>query len=637
MEIQPIVIGTAGHIDHGKSTLVRALTGIDPDRLKEEKQRGLTIDLGFAPLELPDGRVVGIVDVPGHERFIRNMVAGATGIDLVVLVVAADDGMMPQTREHLQIMELLGVQQGLIALTKVDAVDPELVELAAEDVRAGVAGTFLAEAPLFRVSAISGAGLDAFRAALFEAAGRAEPRSAEGVFRMPIQRVFSRPGFGTVVTGIPVSGVARPGDSLEVLPLGKKAKVRGLNAYKEKALTVRAGHSSALNLSDIDYNEVERGNVVATPGFFQPRVLVAARLFALRDLDRPIQNRMPIRLHTGTSDPPGEVILLDRESIPPGESGLVQLRLKDPVVCAPGDRFVLRQLSPVITLGGGAILEESRHRLKRFKGFVLEELSHQEESLASPAALLESELRRRGETWHSTEEVAVLVKWSKEEVRGLLARLEDEGRVRALKDERWIHEEALAAWIEKVKAALARWFEARSHRTLIEVIELRKALTVDAALLGAILDAMVVAGDIELLPGGRVRPAQRKGGPDAEFEAFAGTIAAALEEARFQPPSPAELASLHGRSSEDVERALEYLRDSERVDRVGGELHLARTILDDARARIVENCQRNGKLEIPELRDGLQTSRKFLIPLLEYFDAQGLTIRQGGHRVLRQR
>ena len=248
MDIQPIVIGTAGHIDHGKSTLVRALTGIDPDRLKEEKERGLTIDLGFAPLELPDGRLVGIVDVPGHERFIRNMVAGATGIDLVLLVVAADDGVMPQTREHLHIMELLGVGRGLIALTKIDMVESDLVDLAEEDVRDYVRGTFLDDAPLVRVSAKNGEGMDSLRDVLFSLAAGAEPRSKEGVFRMPIQRVFSKSGFGTVVTGIPVGGEARIGDVLEVLPAGMRGKVRGLNAYKRSTERVRAGHSSAINL-----------------------------------------------------------------------------------------------------------------------------------------------------------------------------------------------------------------------------------------------------------------------------------------------------------------------------------------------------------------------------------------------------
>ena len=352
MEIQPIVIGTAGHIDHGKSTLVRALTGIDPDRLKEEKARGLTIDLGFAPLTLPDGRLVGIIDVPGHERFIKNMVAGASGIDLVVLVVAADDGVMPQTREHLSIMGLLGVKRGMIVLTKIDIVDEEMVELAEEDVRETVAGTFLEDAPLYRVSAISGEGFEPFKDALFAAAGKVEPRAADGVFRMPIQRVFTAKGFGTIVTGIPLSGSVKVGDTLEVLPGGMKGKVRGIQAYKQKWESARAGHSTAINLSDVSHKEVKRGCVASEPGFYRAARLIGARLTMLAHLDRPLQNRAAIRLHTGTIEAVGEVILLDAVELQPGETGLVQIRLEEPVVCAPGDAFILRLASPLMSLGG---------------------------------------------------------------------------------------------------------------------------------------------------------------------------------------------------------------------------------------------------------------------------------------------
>ncbi|MCL4159014.1 UNVERIFIED_CONTAM: hypothetical protein GTU68_011548, partial [Idotea baltica] len=377
MEIQPIVIGTAGHIDHGKSTLVRALTGIDPDRLKEEKARGLTIDLGFAPLTLPDGRLVGIIDVPGHERFIKNMVAGASGIDLVVLVVAADDGVMPQTREHLSIMGLLGVKRGMIVLTKIDIVDEEMVELAEEDVRETVAGTFLEDAPIYRVSAISGEGFESFKGELFEAAGKVEPRAADGVFRMPIQRVFTSKGFGTVVTGIPLSGSVNVGDTLEILPGGMRGKVRGIQAYKQKADSARAGHSTAINISDVSHKEVKRGCVASAPGFYRAARLIGARLTMLPHLDRPLQNRAAIRLHTGTIEAVGEVILLDAAELQPGDTGLVQIRLEEPVVCAPGDAFILRLASPLMSLGGGKILEESRFRLKRFKDFVIDGLDRQ--------------------------------------------------------------------------------------------------------------------------------------------------------------------------------------------------------------------------------------------------------------------
>ena len=325
-QIARVVVGTAGHIDHGKSSLVRALTGRDPDRLKEEKDRELTIDLGFAPLDLGDGRRVGMIDVPGHERFVKNMVAGATGIDLVLLVVAADDGVMPQTREHLEILTLLGIQRGLIAITKIDmpTVDEDLIELVELDVEELVQGTFLEQAQVLRVSAHTGAGLDALRAALAEQVDRVEPRPVDGPFRLPVQRVFSAKGFGTILTGVPLQGRAAVGDVLEVVtargPL--KGKVRGLQAYGEKVEAVEAGHSSAVNLSDVDRKAVARGDVVATPGIFSAHDMWEVRLRHLASQSRPLRQRETVRFHVGTSEVLGEVVILDHAELPPGADGM---------------------------------------------------------------------------------------------------------------------------------------------------------------------------------------------------------------------------------------------------------------------------------------------------------------------------
>ena len=635
MQIHPIVIGTAGHIDHGKSSLVRALTGVDPDRLKEEKERGLTIDLGFAPLELPDGRLVGIVDVPGHERFIRNMVAGASGIDLVVLVVAADDGVMPQTTEHLQIMQLLGVERGLVALNKIDKVDAEMIDLAEEDVRENVQGTFLEDAPVCRLSAVSGEGLKAFRERLFGMAAEVTPRSIAGIFRMPVQRVFSKSGFGTVVTGIPVSGEARVGDALEVLPAGVRGKIRGLNAYRQSTDTVRAGHSSAINFSDVDHHSVKRGDVVATPGFFSPQRMVAARFTALPGLDRPVTNRMSIRLHTGTADVPGEVILLDSEDVQPGASGLIQLRLQTPLLCAPGDRFVLRLLSPIVTLGGGTILEESRHRLKRFKDFVLEGLAHQEQSLASPEALLESILARGNEELVSTDDLAVAIKRSRAETRELLERLVQEESVRSPRQDRWIHADRMEAAASRTRRGLEEWFAEQPHRSLMDVRELRRRSRLDAAFLSVVLAELGRRGVVEQLPGGRLRLSGHEARLSDEVRSLAGVVADRYVQGRLQPPLPAELIASLSAAPDQMQHVLDHLVDSAVLERVGADLFVATSVLEEARAAIVENCASHGHLEIPELRDRLGTSRKFLIPILEYFDAQGLTIRQGGHRILR--
>jgi len=638
MEIQPIVIGTAGHIDHGKSSLVRALTGIDPDRLEEEKARGLTIDLGFAPLELPDGRLVGIVDVPGHERFIKNMVAGATGIDLVLLVVAADDGVMPQTREHLSIMGLLGVARGLVVLNKIDLVDEEMVELAEEDVRETLAGTFLEDAPILRVSALSGEGLDALRAALFAEAARALPRSADGVFRMPIQRVFSAKGFGTVVTGIPVSGEVKLGDSLEILPGGQKGRVRGLQAYKQTTDRARAGHSTAINLSDVSHREVHRGCVAASPGFFRAMRMVGARLTLLASLDSPLENRTPIRLHCGTAEVVGEVVLLDSPELAPGETGLVQFRLEEHLVCAPGDPFILRLASPLVTLGGGRILEESRHRLKRFKGFVLDELARQEGSLDSPRDLLEVLLAREGKELGTVEELAREVKRPREETRTMLEELARAGRcVSADKGQKWLHVEALEAALEELRETLERWFAENDKREFAPVREIRTRLGHDPAFLGFLLEEETARGGLSVESGGRIRLAGRAIDLDEGERELARRIGEVLEGARFQPPTLEELAASLGAEPAVLGTLVAMLVDRGELVPLGGGLYLAGSVAEEARSAVVENCGRNGHLEIPELRDRLSTTRKYLIPLLERLDAEGLTLRQGGHRVLKRR
>src|SRR5262245_41382108 len=362
-----VVIGTAGHIDHGKTELVKALTGINPDRLKEEQERGITIDIGFAPLQLPGGLTAGFVDVPGHERFVKNMLAGVWGIDLVLLVVAADESIKPQTREHFDICTLLRVPRGLIALTKVDLVDADLRELAMLEVREFVRGSFLEEAPLIGVSARTGEGLDRLREAIAEAAAEVRPGRGGALMRLPVDRSFSIRGFGTVVTGTLVSGVLAEGEEIAIEPEGRRSRVRGIQVHAEPVREAHAGQRTAVNLQGLETSSVARGAVIGHPGELAPASLLDVRLSLLAGAPAPLKDLSRVRFHQGTSELLARVKLLGRAALKPGEESFAQLRLERPGCCLPGDRFVLRRYSPPVTIGGGVVLDASppKHRGSR--------------------------------------------------------------------------------------------------------------------------------------------------------------------------------------------------------------------------------------------------------------------------------
>jgi selenocysteine-specific elongation factor len=367
-----IVMGTAGHVDHGKTALIKGLTGVDTDRLKEEKERGITIELGFASLTLPDGLVLGVVDVPGHERFVRNMVAGAAGIDLVAMVIAADEGVMPQTREHLQICNLLGIRKGLVALAKVDLVDQEWLALVQEDVREFLRGTFLEGAPIVPVSSLTGEGFPELRETIARVAGEVETEADAGLFRLPVDRVFTMKGFGTVVTGTLLSGQVRIGEEVEFAPTGLRTRVRGIQVHNRPQEVAEAGQRTAVNLQGVEKATIERGHVLAAPETLPAsrRLDVSFRL--LPGAARKLKNRTLIRLHTGTSEIMARVILLDRDDLEPGGEAYAQIVPEEPVTVVAGDRFVARSYSPVTTIGGGIILDPLPGKHKRFSEKILE-------------------------------------------------------------------------------------------------------------------------------------------------------------------------------------------------------------------------------------------------------------------------
>ena len=425
-----VVVGTAGHIDHGKTSLVKALTGIDTDRLPEEKARGITIDLGFAFLEEPDGLTVEIVDVPGHERFVKNMLAGVGGIDLAMLVIAADEGVMPQTREHLAICSLLHIKTGLIALTKIDLVEPDWLELVKDDVRGAVRETFLEAAPILPVSAKTGEGLAELRAAVRGLAASVPPRGTDQLPRLPIDRVFTVKGFGTVVTGTLAAGALAVDERVEAYPRGLQAKIRGLQTHGRPVTAARAGQRTAINLQGLERAAIDRGDVVGLPGTLVSSLLVDGTLELLKDAPRAVKSRTRLRFHVGTSEIMARALLLDRGELEPGASGLVRFRLESPLIALPGDRFVVRSYSPIVTIGGGTLLDIDPPRFKRKTPALVAHLELLQ--TGSPEAILEEHVRHVGTAGIRLAALAGRVPFGPERLRGLLNTLQKERRVLAV-------------------------------------------------------------------------------------------------------------------------------------------------------------------------------------------------------------
>ncbi|MGE3165176.1 MAG: selenocysteine-specific translation elongation factor [Planctomycetota bacterium] len=632
-EIYSVVIGTAGHIDHGKSSIVRCLTGVDPDRLPEEKDRGLTIDLGFAPLRLPSGEFVGVIDVPGHERFVKNMVAGASGIDLVVLVVAADDSVMPQTREHLDIMTLLGLERGLIVINKIDLVEPEMVDLVEEEIRELVTGTFLEGAPAYRVSAETGAGFDAFREALFDAVRQVPERAAEGVFRMPIQRVFSAKGFGTVVTGVPVSGSIVVGDRLEILPPGIEGRVRGAQAYRMTVTQARAGHSTALNLSDIDYRSVVRGMVAATPGYFRATAMVEARVRILSSLRAPVRHQTPIRFHTGTSEATGHLYLLDRKSAEPGSEVLAQFRLSEPIVVAPGDRYVVRHESPVFTLGGGEVIDRSSWRLKLGKQYVIDNLERKEAALGSREDFVLSLLLESPFAVAELDAVARHAGLPAAEVRDLLALWTERGElVPGPGPDTWLARDGIERGTKRITHALQACYEKDAYRVSIPKLELNAFAHLPPPFFEVLIQWLHDHGELELQKGGKIAAKGRAPELSPDEQAAYELIDESYRAAPFSPPGLEELAAQRGVDLALLGRVHALLLDQQRLVRLDPTVVVHRDAVAAGMARIRDLFETEGPFKAARAKDVLETSRKFAIPFLEYLDRLKVTRRVGDER-----
>ena len=637
MSTAPIILGTAGHIDHGKSSLIKALTGVDPDRLKEEKLRGITIELGFADLSLPNGRHLGIVDVPGHERFVRHMVAGASGMDLVALVIAADEGVMPQTREHLEICQLLRVKQGLVVLTKTDLVEEDWLELVEEEVREALKGTFLERAPMVRFSAVTGAGQEELLATLAELAERVPPKPVKGIFRLPIDRVFTIRGFGTVVTGTAISGRLRVGEAVAVYPPGFKARVRGLQVHSHSVAEAQAGNRTAVNLQGLEKEELQRGMVLAPPDALLPSRRLDAFLEILASAPRPLKHRQAVRLHTGTSERLAMPLLLDADDLPPGASGYVQFFLRESLALKPGDRLVIRSFSPAFTWGGGQVLHVHPPRHRRRQAEVLARLEILEKGV--PEEVLPLYLEEAGAAGLGRSELEALLPWDPGDLLALLLRLSKQGQVLNYdpEKERYILAATASQLKGEITGTLAAYHRNNPLKPGFSKEELRRQLPpqMEVRLFNQLLNDLAQQGQIAVekelvrLGGHRVTLA-------SDQEEHVNRLAALYRGGGFSPPTLKEAAASLEVSPDKLKQLLTLLLNQGRLVKVKEDLYFHREAIDQIKEQLVDFLKKNREITVLQFKDLTQTSRKFTIPLLEYFDLARTTVRVGDTRRLRQ-
>ncbi|OLC15732.1 MAG: selenocysteine-specific translation elongation factor [Candidatus Rokubacteria bacterium 13_1_40CM_69_27] len=627
------MVGTAGHIDHGKTALVKALTGIDTDRLPEEKARGITIDLGFAFLEEPDGLTIEIVDVPGHERFVKNMLAGVGGIDLAMLVVAADEGVMPQTREHLAICSLLRIKSGLIVLTKADLVEPGWLELVRDDVAGLVRGTFLQGAPILAVSAKTGEGLAELRAALRRCAAAVEPRRTDQLPRLPIDRVFTVKGFGTVVTGTLTAGRFALDDRVEVYPRGLTAKIRGLQAHGHPVAEARAGQRTAINLQALERAAIERGDVVGLAGALVSSLLVDGTLELLADAPRPLKSRDRIRLHAGTSEIMARVLLLDRAELQPGERAFARFRLEAPLVAVPGDRFVVRSYSPMVTIGGGALLDVDPPRFKRKAPALVSHLTLLERG--SPEEVVEEHVRHGGASGARVGPLAARVPFGPERLRELLGRLEAERRVLAIERDWYLHPDADARLRALAVAALEQFHRTNPLRPGMSREELRgRAGGAEERVFAHLLSALDAQGVVKV-ERDKVRLAAHEVRLSPEQRRAIDRIEQEYLKAEAAPPSPEESLARAGLSGDEEHELFQLLVAERKLVRVKESLYFHTTALEIIQDKVVTLLRERREIGPGDIKDLLGISRKYAIPLLEYLDARRVTVRVGEKRVLR--
>ena len=640
--MREIVLGTAGHVDHGKTSLIRALTGIETDRLKEEKQRGITIELGFAFVDLPCGHRLGIVDVPGHEKFVRNMVAGAAGIDLVAFVIAADEGIMPQTKEHFDICKLLGVRDGIIVLTKIDMVEEEWLEMVTEEVRDFFSGSFLEDAPLVQVSSVSGDGIDSFKEILDQKVKSFTFQEEFGPFRLAVDRIFSMKGFGTVITGTSLSGRTSVGDEILFYPHAKRAKIRGIQVHGSDVKMVEAGHRTAINLQGVEKEDIHRGDVAATPDSLTPSTLLDVDFHFLEGNTRDLKNRTEVRVHVGTREVFGKIILLEADKATPGSDAAAQLILKEPVSVWSGDHYVLRGFSPLITIGGGVILNSGPRKRKRTK---------------------DSDKERNKAHWriyrHGTDEERLLLFLEESGFDGLTAeqlstRLGifgkkmkkflqlpvSSGKIAVVESDRQrlISSSVQEQAVQKVLEILECYHRDNPLKGGIAKEELRSRMgnQIDAKLFAYTLNNMAKKETI-ILDQAEIRLSSHEVTLQVDEEKMRADILAIYTKAGLKPANLKDvIGSFNDFTEKQIRPVLDLLLLDGKLVKVSEILYFESQVINELQERLVSYLRKEGDIDAPGFKEMTGLSRKFFIPILEYFDRIKLTARVDNRRVLRK-
>lgn len=627
-----IIVGTAGHIDHGKTTLIKALTGRNTDRWEEEQRRGITIDLGFTYFDLKNGDRVGIIDVPGHEKFINNMVAGVVGMDLVLLVVAADEGIMPQTREHMDILGLLGIKKSILVINKCDLVDEEWLELVEEEIQEELEGTFLEGAPVVKVSAATGQGLDELTDTIQQLmSDEVVAKDTQTIPRLPIDRAFTLSGFGTIITGTLISGTITREDVLEMYPIGKECKIRNIQVHGQNQDKCYAGQRVAINLSNVKKKEIRRGCVLAPKNSMKNTDLLDVKLKVLEDSMRILTNHERLHLYTGTSEILCRAVLLDKEQIGPGEEGLVQLRLEEEIAVKRGDRFVVRFYSPMETIGGGIVLEPNPVRKKRFDAQAIEELKKKESG--SLGDVMELQIKEHGDTMITLAELAKVMAHSVDELKEYLEELEESGTIfvfQMKKDTYLWHRDSEFAVRQKIEETLQKYHSEHPYRYGMKKAEIHNTFLkkIKPNIFDAYIERMTgenVYGRREeylSLPGYEVPK-------DAMYLQTEKLIEDTFEKAGydFVRFSEIDFGKIPRQTAEDV---ILMMIDEGKVIRINEEMFTMKHLMDEAKEKIQNHLKEENLITIAQVRDMLSTSRKSAKPILEYMDSIKVTKKTGG-------